>query len=195
MSWLSTFKLGLPGLELDVKGRVASPRFEIVGVENLQRNVAGDLKRTFLKHNVPTISLQLMALPMSVVATLTGLYHSRQVLNFLSNTAFSVDHQLETSSADDTVFLTKTGLTGITIVGVFLQADAANTGTNYFTGGSYDAASREITLGTPLPSANESVWVSYTYTGHRVFITRLSPTPYRGESQDLWQASLELTGA
>lgn len=47
--------------------------------------------------------------------------------------------------------------------GVWLSTDTGHTGTNYYTGGSYDSTTGIFTLGTPLPSANTPVLINYTY--------------------------------
>ncbi|MEI6914248.1 MAG: hypothetical protein WCL39_03865, partial [Armatimonadota bacterium] len=53
----------------------------------------------------------------------------------------------------------------IDVLGVWDNADL--TGANYFTGGSFNATTSIITLGTLLPSASQPVWVAYAYsTGH-----------------------------
>jgi hypothetical protein len=44
-----------------------------------------------------------------------------------------------------------------------LSSDVNRTGTNYYTGGGYDAMEGKITLGSPLPQDNEEVIVSYQY--------------------------------
>lgn len=51
----------------------------------------------------------------------------------------------------------------VAVNGVFLGSDPFKVGTNYFTGGGFDAVTGIITLGTALPDTN-SVFVDYTYT-------------------------------
>lgn len=195
MAWLTTFKLGIPGGELDLIGRVTIPSFDHKHVEQQQRNVAGDLKRTYLKTHVPIIGIQMTSLPMATIKRLLGFYKSLEPLNFISNNAFGVTDQQEISTSTTSVTLTNMCASGVTILGVYLRADTARAGTNYFTSGSYNATTRVITLGTPLPGANTQVWVDYNFTGYSVWMTALQPTPHEGHSQDLWRANIQLTGA
>ena len=57
-----------------------------------------------------------------------------------------------------------TTLTNVVAVG--------GTGTNYYTGGSYDDASYTITLGTPLPTSSPC-YVTYSYTGWLVSMSEI----------------------
>lgn len=50
------------------------------------------------------------------------------------------------------------------VQGVYLTSDPNRLATNYFTGGSYNAASGLVTLGTALPFGTTVVLVDYTYT-------------------------------
>jgi hypothetical protein len=50
-----------------------------------------------------------------------------------------------------------------TVTGVYLGDDSHKVGINYYTGGSYNAASGLVTLGTTLPIDTTSVLVEYTY--------------------------------
>jgi len=52
----------------------------------------------------------------------------------------------------------------LSVQGVWLQSDPGHTGTDYYAGGSFDAYTGYLTLGTALPSGTEPVLVSYTYT-------------------------------
>lgn len=52
----------------------------------------------------------------------------------------------------------------VSITGVFLNSDPGHFGTNYFTGGTFNAMTGIITLGTALPSSNETVLIEYQYT-------------------------------
>lgn len=54
--------------------------------------------------------------------------------------------------------------------GVWLDGDADNdgaadlSGPNYYTGGSFDAATNIVTLGTELPGTLQNVWIAYSYS-------------------------------
>ena len=50
------------------------------------------------------------------------------------------------------------------VSGVYLATDSHRLGTNYYVGGTYNATTGNITLGTMLPALNTDVVVDYTYT-------------------------------
>jgi len=77
-----------------------------------------------------------------------------------SNTVTVVDERL-TSTDVDHITTINTTVNGVT--GVWLQSDPSHVGTNYYTGGSYDANTGIVTLGVSLPSATEQVLTNYTY--------------------------------
>jgi len=194
MSWYKTFKLGAIGGELEIPMQTIALAFDYRQVEQMQRNIAGDNKRTLLKVNVPIIIIQGARMPLATFKRLLGFYQSKISLNFMTNDALGVTDQSEISRDASTVYLTNTGVTGIIIRGVYLLADVYRTGTNYYTGGSFNESLLKITLGTPVPNSNESVWVDYDFTGNRVYVTRFNPFPHVGQYQDFWQVNIELTG-
>lgn len=81
-------------------------------------------------------------------------------LGVTANTVTVVDERLTSTDANH-VTVINTTVTGVT--GVWLQSDPSHVGTNYYTGGSFDANTGIVTLGTPLPSATEQLLVNYTY--------------------------------
>ena len=75
----------------------------------------------------------------------------------------SKDNEANTST--DTTHVTVQNTTVASVTGVYLANDPEHAGTNYYTGGSFDADTGVLTLGNgPLPSATEDVLVQYTYT-------------------------------
>lgn len=81
-------------------------------------------------------------------------------LGVTSNTITVVDERL-TSTDTTHVTVLNTLITDVT--GVWLQSDPTHVGTNYYTGGSYDANLGVLTLGTPLLGATTGVLVDYTF--------------------------------
>ncbi len=57
MPWLSQFKLGRPGFELDFELNPSAMDIDSGPVDVHQTNVAGDLKRSILKVSRPIIRL------------------------------------------------------------------------------------------------------------------------------------------
>ena len=72
---------------------------------------------------------------------------------------------LETATDSTHVQLSHTPLVSVgAITGIWLITDTHRFGTNYFTGGSYNALSGLVTLGTALPGGTIQVLVDYSYT-------------------------------
>lgn len=195
MSFKTSFALGLAGSEMPLPMKVLAISREHKNVEAQNVTAAGDLRRSIIKVEVPLITMQAAAVPQATMARLRGFRHSQALLNFLAEDSISITDQICTASGASTVVLPNMSASGVTIAGVYLATDVNRTGTNYFSGGSYDAPSRTITLGTPLPAENSQVVVDYAFTGHTVLLTRLLETPHQGQFVNLWQAMLELTGA
>lgn len=195
MSWKTTFSLGIPGYEQPISGQILGITFEERTIEAEARNIAGASRRSIMRIEVPSITLQAAALTDAIVARLRGLRASQTVLNFICNTGLKVSDLFLTANTTLLVVLPPTSMSGITITGVYLSTDVNRSGTNYFTSGSFDPVTGEITLGSALPSADELVVVDLSFTGHSVLMTKLAPVPHQGQYQDLWQATIELMGA
>jgi len=52
----------------------------------------------------------------------------------------------------------------VAVTGVYLNTDSHRLGTNYYTGGTFNATTGYVTLGTMLPDPNTIVLIDYTYT-------------------------------
>ncbi len=195
MSWLSTFLLGRIGQELPLALQIVDINKNFRNAEMDQRNISGDYKRSLIKVGIPVIQVQFANATNDAISRLQGMRNRREVLNFKDRNDSGVRDQIETSVTDMSVFLTNTGVSGVTIVGVFLSSDYTKAGTNYFTGGSYNDSTREITLGSALPDDETEVIVDYNYTGHRVVVTALDVHPHQGSYKDFWLGTFELTGA
>lgn len=87
----------------------------------------------------------------------------------------------------------------IAITGVFTDYDVAGgqVSTNYFTSGSYAAATRTVTLGSSPGAAGTVVYANWTYKGALVFMRPFQPQN-RGAHVNgggpLWAISLRLDG-
>lgn len=73
----------------------------------------------------------------------------------------TVSNELRIPSSLTTVYASRRRLRSVE--GVWLITDEDHTGTNYFTGGGFDADSGRIWLGTALATTNAYVYVSYTW--------------------------------
>jgi hypothetical protein len=75
-----------------------------------------------------------------------------------------VTMQLERQISADTTHVIVGHVPIVVVTGVWLNSDPKRLGTNYYTGGSFDALLGILTLGTALPSANTTVLIDYQYT-------------------------------
>lgn len=195
MSWYSIPRLGPSGGEVDLNCRVMDVNVQEGNIQLEQRNLAGGMVRSYLRQNVPMVTLMLAMIPDSLMAILRGFQASMSPLNFIFNKTLTMRYLMATSASTTSIVIPLTSATGITITGVFLQSDTAQSGTNYFSGGStFSATTGTITLATPLPGANTDVWVNYTFTGLSCWV-KVNIRPHQGQYASYWQGNLELTGA
>lgn len=206
MAWLSQFKLGRPGYEYSFDFNPAAMTFDEQPVAVLNRNLAGDLKKAFLKTSAPVLKINSNYLTkaqrdqfaslLSVTDTFLS-FQTRddwQVLleRNIPTTTTSVAIQ-NNSATRLSAALVAAGFSGqITINGVYRVADGS--GTNYYSGGSsYADATRILTLASALPDTSP-VFVSYTYKGWLVDIKSI-PAQMQGGWIDKFTYDFELVGA
>ncbi len=195
MSWFPIFRLGPAGGEIDFVCQVIDVQVNEDNVEVAERNLSGAMLRAYLRANVPDLTLTLARLQDSDLAILRGLQSSLSALNFIYNKTLAVKYLMATSASTTSVVIPLTSASGVTITGVFLRSDAAQSGANYYSGGStFDASTGTITLASALPDANTDVWVNYTFSGLSCW-AKVQAKPHQGAYSGLWQATLTLTGA
>ena len=206
MPWLNQFLLGRPGFEYAFD--INPEALDIVEqpIDVITRNVAGHLKRSIIKTSAVSIKLSssfLLKTQRDQFASLAGI--SDTFLSFKTRDDWKMLFERNLPVDANTVLVQQTSATklsqalvaagaaaSITIDGVFLNP--AGTGTNYFTGGSYNSANFTITLGTTLPTSTAPVFVNYTYTGWLVMMKSLNHK-IQGGWVDRFQYDFELTGA
>ena len=74
----------------------------------------------------------------------------------------TVTLERQTSTEENHLVVAHTFVSAVT--GVYLGTDSHRLGTNYYTGGTFNATSGYITLGTALPDSLTEVLIDYTYT-------------------------------
>jgi hypothetical protein len=79
-------------------------------------------------------------------------------------TSYTVTVMDEAQESDDTTHVTVTNTKVLSVSGVWLSTDLGHIGTNYYTGGSFDADTGILILGSALPGATTNVLINYTYT-------------------------------
>lgn len=222
MAWIPQFLLGRPGFEYSFDINPEGMSIDEAPLAVIQRNLAGDMKKSVLKASVPIIKVNSSFLALqqrNQFASLAGIadtflsFQTRDDWQVLSerNLPQSVTKVViqNNSATKLSAALVAAGFTGIiTINGVATVPNvlAGPTfgsggfgsggfdGPDYFAGGSYDDASRTITLGTSLPSATQYVYVTYTYKGWLVNLDVLSHS-VKGGWMDRFSYDFQLTGA
>ncbi len=222
MAWLSPFLLGRPGFEFSFDANPNLINIEDAPIAALRRNIAGDLKKSVLKTSVPVIRLNSNYLTLAQrnqFASLAGIqdtflsFQCRDDLQVISERNLPTDTThvtIQNNSATKlSAALVAAGFSSvITIVGVGVVpnvtpgplfggggfGDGGFSGPDYFLGGSYNDATRVVTLGTSLPNATQFVYVTYTYKGWLVNMERLNHSAQAGWL-DRFQYDFQLTGA
>jgi hypothetical protein len=207
MAW-TTFKLGRPGSEYEftVPGNPQALSIDNRNIRVLQSNIEGDLKKSTVKLYVPSIRMNSNYLPFDERNKLASLMNITDAfLSFMLRDDFLISAEKALPVDVNTVNIANSSILRleqallaasasghITITGVFLNA--AGTGTNYYTSGSFDGTTGAITLGTPVADATVPVYVFYTYKGWLVEIEEISDSIAGGRS-NLFSYDMALRGA
>lgn len=200
MAWLSAFKLGRPGNEIDFTINPNTVEIRPAQIAAKKRTISGHLRKWVFRTSFPTISLSsdFFTLQdynrMQSLLTITDTMLSFKVrggdLQTIGEICYPTNSTMvpirENSAVLLSAALIAAGAAGtITINHVY--DNPAGTGTDYYTGGSYDDASAVITLGTPLV-VTAPVYVTYSYGGWLVSMEEIGGT-FLGGQVDLGQVS------
>lgn len=174
MAWLTQFKLGVPGSEItfDLNPAAMNSTEGPVSVvnENLAANLRKDIVKTFrpratINSNYLTLAQRQQFLSLTCLPDFLS-FQTRDDWSFMERD--TPDSTSEVTIRSNSITLLDKALNDVsagvnlTITGVF--TDIGMAGTNYYTGGSYDRATRIISLGVALPDTDD-VYVAYTYKG------------------------------
>ncbi len=181
--WLSAFKLGRPQNELTFDLNPAAIEIREAQVYARQRTISGHLYKRVFRTSFPTISLESSYFSltqrnaMASLLAITDTMLSFKLRDGDFQTVLEICYPTGATTLpireNSAVLLSEAivaagGSSCITINGVY--DNAAGTGTNYYTGGSYDDASFVIAPGTPLLTSNAH-YVTYSYGGWLVEIS------------------------
>ena len=195
MSWYPVFRLGPLNGELDFVCKVQSYSVTEDNIETEDRNLSGATLKSYLRANVPTITLNVAMLPDASAAIIRGMQTSLSALNFIFNKTLAVKYLQATSASTTSIVIPPTSATGIVITGVYAATDYSQSGTNYYSAGStFDATTGTITVATPLVGTNTDVLVNYTFSGTSCFV-KAALSPHTGDYSGYWQGNITLTGA
>ena len=184
MAWIQ-FLLGRPGAELTFALNPAGFNVQAGNIVVRQRNIEGDLKKSIIKVDVPSIKLSsnyflkaerdafvsLMDIDDTFLSFQTRDDWQKLKEKNIATSTTLVSIKNSSITKLDEALLAAGGAAQVTINGVY--DNPAGTGTNYYTGGSYNAATRVITLGTPTV-AGTALYVDYTFRGWLVDIEELT---------------------
>ena len=219
--FLDQFLLGRPGSEYEFEYNSEAMAIDEMPIASLQRNLAGDLKKSVLKNSAPVIRLNSNYLSLTQrnqFASLVGIadsflsfqtstdwqmFSERNRVTDLShvtiqnNSATKLSQQLVEGGFDGIITITGVSQVPNVVAGPVFGGggfgEGGFSGPDFFTGGSYDDLTRVVTLGTTLPVGTEYVYVSYTYTGWLVNMERLSHS-IQGGWIDRFRYDFQLTG-
>lgn len=223
MAWTS-FKFGRPGSEFTFDVPPAAMTIEPTAIKSMQRNLAGDLKKSVLKVDVPKIKINSTYLTLAQrnqFASLIGV--SDSFLSFLCRDDWQTIYDLVSiidlthvklsngSALKLSAAYVQMGLASIiTIITPFAFGTGPAYGLGTFGGGpygigsgggtfdpgsiSYDDVTRIITLSNPLPSASLSIYVTYTFPGWLVEMDSMSHQA-QGGWLDRFTYDISLVGA
>ena len=200
MSWKPVFLLGPLGGEIEFPCKANTYDENEGNIELEERNLQGAAYKSYQRVNVPDITVNFSVLPDSFMAILRGLCASLNPLNFIFNTSLAAKFFPATSQSTTSIVIPPMSATGVVITGVYLATDYAQTGTNYYSGGSsFDHTGGGtglgiITLATALAAAQTDVTINYTFTGVSCY-AKVSARPHAGAYSGYWQGSLTLSGA
>ncbi len=221
MAWLSSFLLGRPGQEVSFDVNPEAMEIEETGISVLQRNLAGDLKKSTLKVSAPTIKINSSYLTLAQrnqFASLVGV--SDTFLSFQTRDDWQSTYELVTVLSTNTFKLQNSSAfrlsqalvrlgypSIITINGIFLSAASGEAygegpygagpygGSAFATGAiTYDDLTGIITIANPIPDITAAAYVTYTYTGWLVNLERLGHKA-QGGWLDRFTYDFQLTGA
>jgi hypothetical protein len=209
MAWLSSFLLGRPGYEnsFDVNpNKVMIDESQIVATN---RVLSGHARKWVFRTNFPTISLDSSFFTeaqkdiMASLLTVTDTFLSFQVRDDLkiwgeANIPTSTSTVLlqENSATLLSTALVAAGFSSIiTVTGVYTTppVNGVNSGSNYYSGGSYSDATRTVTLGSVLPGTSQ-VYCNYTYKGWLVNMEKINHTATGGNVDTLSFSGWTLEG-
>lgn len=205
MAW-NSFKLGRPGYENTFALNPKAVSVDEAQIASSNRVLSGKLKKWVFRTSFPTIQLSqsfFTVTERNVMASLLSVTDT--FLSFIVNDALqTIGEQVPVSNVGTQVTLQENSATllsaarvaagaagTITVNGVY--DNPGLTGTNYYSGGSYDDATRVVTLGTAL-AAQQYVYATYTYTGWLVEMRAIPYTAIGGQVDVMGYGGWTLTG-
>jgi len=195
VKWLSKFKIGIDKDNLFTVGRMVSV-FRIDTEELCQesRDVRGELKKRTLDKKVNTVRVSCSDMSTAVKNELRYNLLKSPLIFLQAFETGETEKEDRTSISRTSVKIMPTSRRFITITSVVLAS--APTGTNYYTGGSFDEETYLIALGASLPDEgdNQAVIVSYNYKGWKGSVKASSVRVAMPKLIEIWSLNFILKG-
>lgn len=195
MSWYRYFKLGPLGGEIEFPCQAVSLDVNEGNVELEERNLLGASYKSYVRANVPDISIGFAQLSDGLMAILRGFQSALTPLNFIYNSSLNVRYFPATSQSTTVIVIPPSSVSGRVITEVFKASDYTQSIKNYYgVGSTYDDTTGTITLSDSLGDDQTDVSINYSFTGLRCY-AKVSAKPHLGIYSGYWQGTIQLTGA
>lgn len=221
MAWKQPFLLGRPGAEYEFEVNPEGMVIDESGVVSLQRNLAGDLKKSTLKINVPSIKINSSFLPFdqrNKFNSLIGVadtflsFQTRtdwKQYNDLSQVLTTTQFKLTNSSALRlSKALVQLGFASIITITEITLGPASSSAWEAGAWGAfpwmgtynpgvitYDDLTYIVTITNAIPNITDyAVYISYTYTGWLVNMQKMN-SQFQGGWLDRAKYDINLEGA
>ena len=168
MIWVAAFQLGNVGNLKTFNFNPSQISFIEPSFESEQRNIAGDLLLTTMDKCGLNMRMEYGDIPETELSILRSIANDKSAFKRLvvASTGFQIQDEVRALATTTTVKLRRSSRAGITIQGVWDDADTAHSGTDYFAGGgSFDANTKIVTLGSSPGAAGTVVRIDYLHTG------------------------------
>jgi hypothetical protein len=210
MAW-TNFLLGRPGYEMQFDVPAEAMGIDYSDIKVLQTNLAGDLKKSIIKTDVPTIRMSSSFLTLAQRNQLASLRHNSDTFfSFRCRDDWQVYYEPATIIDTTHVQLANTSATKLSALLISLGFSSIITvqtpfyqilpiggagGTTFNPGAvTYADATRIITLTNALPGTTSPIYVSYVYTGWLVELNSIAPNN-KGGWLDRSTYDIEMVGA
>lgn len=221
MAWLSPFLLGRPGGEIAFELPPEAIEVQEMPIASVQKNLAGDLKKSVIKASAPTIRINSKRLSPAQRNQFASMAAIRDTfLSFQTRDDWQVYQELVTIIDSTHVRIANTSATRLSAILVALGGDSIITidadtigigfgggayGSGPYGGGfgggifdpgevTYDDATRIVTFENAIEDLESAIYLTYTYTGWLVNMRQFN-SKAGGSFADIFQYDIELNGA
>jgi hypothetical protein len=200
MAWLTSFKLGRPGYEVEFNVNPLAIQIGDQQISAVRRNISGGLRKAVLRTSAPTIRINSNYLDMIQRNQLSSLLMvTDSFLSFIPRDDFWVLHEKNYSLSSTTVQIQENSATKLSalvsgnIQIQYVRFYPIEGEQDYYAGGSYDNATRIVTCGSSISGPGYAMYVSYIFSGWLVSMERFDHSGQAGW-MDRFTYDITLTG-